>query len=292
MKEILTILGKTTPNFDEDLKMPLLCTTGVNKKYEWRRLYPVSVELYDSVRNWSVVEFDLKPQGQRIPNSSHRDHRPETRFINTSNKNSIKILHRINSTREKFEILKRILCPSSEWIKQQRNPRRTIGIIKPVIEKVIIKKTTQEPKESKLKDFSSILDFIDPNMKEDEKKRRNYEKKLREYSTRILDVRFQFRCEFDSNCNGHNMQVLDDGLHQYIRNINKEISSLDELINKTRTLIEDAHEKSWIFLGLGTMNAYPFQHHTIGSVFRFPKSKFSKQDIDNLNPKNSLLQFM
>jgi hypothetical protein len=87
------------------------------------------------------------------------------------------------------------------------------------------------------------------------------------------------------------MQVLDDGLHQFVRNENRNCNSIEELIEKTKKAIEYWHSRAWVFLGIGSLNAHPYWRYTIGSVFRFGKSKISENEINEIiNPRKKKLK--
>ncbi len=284
MKEIITILGKATPVFSEDLRNGLICTVGINENDEFRRLYPVPLDTYEKISNWSIIEVELLQQGERHPNSRHIDNRPETRVIDTTKENPFKVVGEINNVKKRFEVIKRLINPSEEWIKEQKEPKRTIGIILPDILKIEVAASQQEPKKPKSIDHHSLLEYVSQEIKEESERKRILEKYLRKYTTRILDVHFKFKCHFNSRCSGHNKMALDDGLHQRIMRLSKE-KPINEVIDKIIEEIQEKHSKSWIFFGLGTVSHAPFYSYTIGSVFRLPKSKISQYDIDNLLKK-------
>lgn len=278
MKERITILGKATPVFDEYLKESLICTTGINESGEFRRLYPVPITSYEHFRNWNIINIELLEKGTKCPFSDHHDYRPESRIIDLNAEEPFKVVDQVKGIRKRFNIIKSLLSPSEGWIKAQRDPRKTIGIIIPKDLKVRIEVSKQKPKKPKGPEFVSLLEYTNPEIKKDAIKRRYIEKKLREYSTRILDIRFNFKCHHNPECKGHTKQVLDDGLHQYIRKLNRDLP-INEVILKTKENIELRHSRSWVFLGLGTVTPYPYKSYIIGSVFTFPKSEISEQEI-------------
>ena len=190
-------------------------------------------------------------------------------------------------SRERFNIIKDLLNPSEEWIKDQRDPRKTIGIIRPKDLKVKIELSKQTPKEPKGPEFASLLEYTNPELKKDAMRRRNIEKKLRKYLIRILDIKFNFKCYYNPECRGHTKLLLDDGLHQYIRKLSRELP-INEVILKTRENIELRHSRSWVFLGIGTVTHDRYRSYTIGSVFTFPKSKISEQEISEIFSKKQL----
>ncbi|KKN21175.1 hypothetical protein LCGC14_0928060 [marine sediment metagenome] len=287
MKERITILGKATPVFDEYLKEGLICTTGINESGEFRRLYPVPITNYEQFSNWNIVNIELLEQGAKCPFSDHRDYRPESRILDLKAKEPFEVLGQVTGIRNRFNIIKDLLNQSEAWIKAQREPRRTIGIIRPKDLKVTIEISKQKPKESKDPEFASLLEYTNPEIKKDATKRRFIEKKLRQYLTRILDIRFNFKCHYNPECRGHTKLVLDDGLHQYTRKLNRELP-VNDVILKTRENIELRHSRSWIFLGIGTVTPYPYKSYTIGSVFTFPKSKISEHEISEIFSKKQL----
>ena len=287
MKERITILGKATPVFDEYLKEGLICTTGINESGEFRRLYPVPITNYEQFSNWNIVNIELLEHGAKCPFSVHRDYRPESRILDLNAKKPFEVLGQVTGIRNRFNIIKDLLNQSEAWIKAQREPRRTIGIIRPKDLKVTIEISKQKPKEPKDPEFASLLEYTNPEIKKDATKRRFVEKKLRQYLTRILDVRFNFKCHYNPECRGHTKLVLDDGLHQYTRKLKRELP-VNDVILKTRENIELRHSRSWIFLGIGTVTPYPYKSYTIGSVFTFPKSKISEHEISEIFSKKQL----
>jgi len=287
LKERITILGKATPIFDEYLKEGLICTTGITETGEFRRLYPVPIKNYEQFRNWNIVDIELLEQGAKCPFSEHRDYRPESRILNLSIEEPFKVVDQLKTIKKRFTLIKSLLNPSEEWIKAQRNPRKTIGIVRPKDLKVTIEVSKQEPKESKEPNFASLLEYTDPELKRNATKKRYIEKKLRQYLTRILDIRFNFKCHYNPECKGHKKLILDDGLHQNVRKLSRDFP-INEVIAKTRENIELRHSRSWLFLGLGTVTPYPYRSYTIGSVFTFPKSKVSEQEMSELFSKRQL----
>ncbi len=285
-KERITILGKTTPNYDPDLKAPLLCTTGINQRGEWRRLYPIPVESYPLIRSWNVVEVVLLRAGKQLPNTSHRDYRPESRVVNVSSLEPLRVVGTVSKTNEKLHLIKRLLCPSEEWLKEQRNPRRTIGIVKPMDWSIRVLDSSQKKAEDE--DIQTLLNYSDPVAKRNDEKRRLLEQRLMNYYRRFLDVKMRFRCEYNDVCPGHEKNILDDGIHQFIKNEFNKCHDLDTVKVRTLERMEDGNQQSWIFLGLGTINGRPFTY-TIGSVFRLPKSKISASTIDSLDPRKANL---
>jgi hypothetical protein len=125
---------KAAPNWSTKYKKYEICTAGVTSEEQaWRRLYPFSekVMLEKDVRVWDVIEVETM--------KATDDPRFESRKINAK---SIKIVDRIESHKDRREVIDRILEGSLETALEQK---RSLALIEPFIDAFKITKGKREP---------------------------------------------------------------------------------------------------------------------------------------------------
>lgn len=131
-KEQVLVLVKAAPNWSRKYKEYEICTAGISEDGEWRRLYPFPEEvmLKQDIHVWDLIEVETtEPKA---------DPRPESRKIRAE---SIEKIGRINNRNERRDLLDGIAETSLNIPIEEK---RTMTLVKPIIENFHIKKKVPE----------------------------------------------------------------------------------------------------------------------------------------------------
>jgi len=205
LRERIIVLAKTYPDVSSKYGY-LVCVAGVNEYGEWRRLYPIPLDIwikdeYEDIRfqKWDVIEVPLeKPR--------HKDPRLESRRVYDWRK--IKVVDHIKDWGTRLWIIKKLLDKDVESI---WHSNRSLGLIRPrraedfmikerrrlrdpgerlVLEKMMGSLTLLEYVE--MKDRSLLEEVYSPDIKVEE----------------IPWIGYKYYCE-NPGCSGHQMMVID-----------------------------------------------------------------------------------
>jgi hypothetical protein len=121
-KESVIVLVKATPNWSTTSRRYTICTAGINKDGEWRRLYPM---FWQTIKNqdikvWDEISFEAS--------TPEKDSRPESRKIRNE---SVKNLGcAIKDREERREFLARL---TDRCIPDAAKERKTLSLVKPIL---------------------------------------------------------------------------------------------------------------------------------------------------------------
>ncbi len=113
-KETLLVTVRTYPNISSKY-VETVCTAGVTRDGEWRRLYPVALRYLDDGKKYSTYDII------EVSVEDGKDGRPETRRPNCQ---TINVVGRANKWDDRCGWIKKTIFPSLEAMKQAK---RTIG---------------------------------------------------------------------------------------------------------------------------------------------------------------------
>ena len=182
VKEKLLILAKAYPTVSKTYEI-LLCMAGITEDGEWRRVYPVPLEIYLNIgkfskRSW--IEYEVK--------EGYANSRKESIKINPK---TIKVLDKEDEESVR-KILEERITTIENLKERNKRDRTSLGVIKPILEKFEIKRRDKaEEWEKKLLGQQTL----------------NGEKAVK---IDLIDkwIGYHFRCGND-NCKGHKCMCED-----------------------------------------------------------------------------------
>lgn len=251
--ERIFVIGKTAPEWSEKKRQLMVCTVGITENFEWRRLHPILIEDIENLHNFSWVNVRLSTK--RLP-----DPRPESRRVSRE-PNRIEVVRQVTNPSVRKWYVEKCVQPSIEGMKRDR---RTLGIVKPIIDSVEI--VPVEKKAEKELQLPITLWASTPYIA----RQVSQEKWKKEYAEKEFEVRFEFTCGEECE-HKHNMRVLDIEPFMLYQNLYRRWEDRKIVFEKMYQAIEKEHKTKDIYLGLGTHLKYPFIGFMIGSVMRFKK---------------------
>lgn len=255
-KERILVIGKASPQWSEKKRDLLICTAGVTKNFEWRRLYPIFIGDLDKIHNFSWIEAKVT---KKLP-----DPRPESRKLLRELPDCLKEVGKIEDVSVRKWYVEKCAQPSIEGMRRER---KTLGIVKPVIKGVEI---TAHPKKAKndIDDVQSSLTRWAPHPFL--ARRVAEERWKKQYAERDFVVRFRFICGPECE-HEHNMSVLDIELFMLYQHLYRRYRDRSIVFEKMYEAIEKVHSRNDVYFGVGTHLSYPFLRYMVGSVMRFKK---------------------
>ena len=130
MNENILVLVRAIPEKSRKYEH-LVCVAGINKKGEWRRLYPFKFSY-----GKNLIDFKKKDIINAELKSSEKDKRKESRKV---------INYKKKETLDDKHILEKIL-PLISSIEKLKIEKASLGIIKPILEDIEIKINCVIPK--------------------------------------------------------------------------------------------------------------------------------------------------
>ena len=121
-KESIMVLVKATPNWSTTSGRYTICTAGVNKNGEWRRLYPMFWQTIKSqgIKVWDEISFDSS--------EPEKDTRPESRKIRNE---SVKNLGcAIENREERRDFLRKL---EDAYLPDATKKDKTLSLLKPIL---------------------------------------------------------------------------------------------------------------------------------------------------------------
>lgn len=116
------VLVKATPNWSTTSGRYTICTAGVNKNGEWRRLYPMFWQTIksQSIKVWDEISFDSS--------EPEKDARQESRKIRNE---SVKNLGcAIENREERRDFLRKL---EDEYLPDATRKDKTLSLVKPIL---------------------------------------------------------------------------------------------------------------------------------------------------------------
>jgi hypothetical protein len=258
--ERILVIGKTQPDWDKREGDIVSCTVGITPECHWRRIRHAPLSSVKELRTFTWADIDMvSPKGPK------RDPRPESRELNPTVKDPIRVDRRILDRGIRRGYVEACIQTS---IAKMRAGKKTLGIIRPLD---LDFKITKSPEKKDYETQMSLLDWMASDDPYAAKLARDIAWK-KEYAKKPIEVRFQFYCGDECELeNGHDMKVLDIELFMLYRHSATKGRSMDEAIEVMARKIESDNKKLDIFLGLGTHRYYPFKSYMVGSSMRFQK---------------------
>jgi hypothetical protein len=251
-KESIIILVKAAPNWSTKYKTFEICTAGINEEGEWRRLYPFPEKtmIRKEVKLWDVIEVETaKPTD---------DPRRESRKIKNS---SIKTIDRIVNREKRKEIIKNLTESSLE---NALNEKRSLVLIKPIIEGFKIRKGIREP-------LQFTLDG----------------QRFRKHPYGDISLIYRWSCSKSCRyCNNksHNSRCFDWGSNYLYRKYKNEKEAQIKVRNK---LLFEMKYYNDTWFALGTTRQRPWKRWMIvGLLFMKKEPRSDSQKLNNFLNKN------
>jgi len=257
--ERILVIGKTSPQWSKKRKDLLICTAGITENFEWRRLRPIPISDLDRIHNFSWIDVNVTQHRVRDP-------RPESRKVLKNTPNYLREVRNIEEPSVRKWYIEECVQPSIEKMRQER---KTLGIIKPIMEGFEITEPKEQSK-NELDDAQTSLTLWAPNYYVERKVAEEIWKK--EYAQKEFVVKFKFSCGEECKCrHPHEISVLDIELFMLYQHLYRKHQDRNLVFEKMHQKIEKVHKENDIYLGMGTHRSYPFRIYMIGSVIRFKK---------------------
>ena len=238
----LIVLGRACPERIKNGRVTV-CTAGYSRKLGFLRIYPTRIEM--PLRQWSIVKVPLERNPQ--------DTRKESWKIQGSKSEWDRLCDKVQVVGElkQDERLNLIANLVDDCVNTINESGRSLGIVKPIIEKCYFSKQEDYDTSKQL----TLLGFPLPQVKE-------------QYP---LIPRIRYRCV---NCKAktpHDQQVLEWGFYEWVR---KNPDKADQ-VWENALIHSPKHE---IFFLVGNLFRYR-NVFIIISVLRLPKGPIQKQLI-------------
>ena len=251
------ILGRAAPEWSRRRRDLLICTGGVTKNLEWRRLYPLLIQDIKKLHSYSWVDIKVTREG--LP-----DPRPESRKVVRRHGSYLTEIRRIQDEGVRKWYVENLV---RDCTKVMQSKRETMGIVKPIIESVEINEI--EPTVPKTDENQTTLSLWASHPIFNKKAR--LEKWKMDYAVKPFEVRFKFRCGPKCQLDHHNMKVLDIEFFMLYRHVFQKYHDVDVTFQKMKEKVEKELENKDFYFVLGTHSSYPFLIYMIGSVIRIKK---------------------
>jgi len=220
-----------------------VCVAGIDiDTAKWVRIYPIPFRDLDEdkkFRKYTVIEVKTI--------KAKDDKRPESFRVDVGSIRQIAYL----DTKDKWERRKKIVLPTAdksfcEILKQNTSSKKSLGMFKPKnIDFVSIKAKSKDDKAREA--CYAQLSFFD--------------KKKKIIEAIPFDFRYQFFCDNEPDCPGHNLMIIDWEIGQSYRNWCHRYKPEDYLIKMIR--------KRWLELMCASKNDVYF---FVGNMHRFPST--------------------
>ncbi|MFW9887988.1 MAG: hypothetical protein ACFFER_07390 [Candidatus Thorarchaeota archaeon] len=267
--EKLLIIGKTQPDWAKREGDIVSCTVGITNGFEWRRLRHAKLSHVRELRTFTWAEIDMVS-----PTGANRDPRSESRMLNRANPSPINVIDRLENKQARKWYIEQCVQQS---VAQMQDEKKTLGIVKPLDLEFTIgkpKETVEDEAQVSLLDWFAVDDPSLYYLKEQIERKK-------EYASKKVEVRFQFRCGPDCETKRpHDMIMLDIELFMLFNNCSSRRDSFEAAVDCMSKRIEKEHRNKDVFLGLGTHRGYPFKSYMVGSAMRFDKGLSSKQPTE------------
>ncbi|MBN1353634.1 MAG: hypothetical protein JW994_03065 [Candidatus Omnitrophica bacterium] len=220
-----------------------VCVAGIDTDTgKWVRIYPIPFRDLDEdkkFKKYAVIEVKaIKPRD---------DKRPESYRVDAG---SIRQIDHFD-TKDKWVKRKKIVLPTvdksfCEILKQNASHKKSLGIFKPKNIDFICCKA--KPKNDKARESCyAQLSFFD--------------RKKKAIEAIPFEFRYQFFCENEPDCPGHNLLIIDWEIGQSYRDWRHKYKPEEHLLNMIR--------KRWLELICAPKNDVYF---FVGNMHRFPKT--------------------
>ena len=251
------VLGKAAPEWSTKKRDLLVCTGGVTKDLEWRRLYPILIQDINQIHNFSWIDVRVTREGLADP-------RPESRKVVREDGPYLTEIGKIENEGIRKWYVESLV---RDCVEIMRSKHETMGIVKPIIESFEINEVepapTDDEKQTTLSLWASHPYF---------NKLEALEKWKKTYAKKNFEVRFKFRC--GSNCqldHPHSMKVLDIEFFMLYRHVFKKYQDMKITFQKMNDKLEKEFAEKDFYFTLGTHSSYPFLVYMIGNVIRIKK---------------------
>jgi hypothetical protein len=264
----ILIATKTYPSISQKYK-ETVCTAGIlldenEKPLGWIRIYPIrfrSLEFTKRYKRWSIISAEIE--------KNDKDFRKESYRISDS---SIQIIREIGTAKNWEERKSFILPFEFHSIKEMKENKNSVGIIKPKsIEKYFSKKTERDwtPKQKAVQDQG---DFFEESF--------NLEK-----------IPYQFRYKFtELDGTPHDYSISDWEISELYRKCrdkclspNLEEREQEGLLQVQKKLQDDFLTKKDLYFIIGNLKNHSDTFMIIG-IFYPPKPKITVQNPDIIAP--------
>lgn len=257
MKERMLVLAKAYPEYSKK-HGAIMCTAGITENGDWRRIYPISMNTYikKKYKKKQWIEYETRKK-------THMDFRKESESIR---EDSIRLLGM-----ETDESVKKMLdekLTNIEDLKDNHNKDKTsLGVIKPKLNDFFLEKRNISPEtEKKIKSQQTLFEDS--------------------FRIDILDKRpkYKFNCE-SSTCKGHNILCEDIEAMMLYRNIKKNDTDQNIIVQKMKNKLFDFMQKRDLYFIMGSHFRFP----TFMIISLFYPEKREKQEKNN--KQRSLFEF-
>jgi hypothetical protein len=250
------VLGKAAPEWSNKKRDLLVCTGGVTKDLEWRRLYPILIQDIGRIHNFSWIEVKVTREGLADP-------RPESRKVAREDGPNLTEISRVENDGIRKWYVESLV---RDCVDVMRTKHETMGIVKPFIDSFEINEVEPTPSDDEKQTTLSLWaahPYFD--------KQEALEKWKKTYAKKGFEVRFRFRCGPNCRLDHHSMKVLDIEFFMLYRHVFKRYQDIPVTFQKMKEKLEKEFAEKDIYLTLGTHSSYPFLVYMIGSVIRIRK---------------------
>ena len=247
-------MGRAAPEWSNKKRELLVCTAGITKNLEWRRLYPIFIEDIENIHGFSWVDVkvtreglqDARPESRKVV----REYGPYLTEVGNVKDEGVRKWYAENLVKDCVEVMKPL--------------RQTIGIVKPIIESFELMEVEPTSKTDEEQTTLSAWASFSNEKETEEKWKINYAKK-------DFEVRCKFKCGSSCQLKHHDMKVLDIEFFMLYRHVFKKYQDMNITFQKMKEKLEKELEAKDFYFVLGSHSRYPFHSYMIGSVLRFKK---------------------
>ena len=221
-----------------------VCVAGIDIETDkWVRVYPIpfrDLEENRKFKKYTIIEVKaIKPLD---------DKRPESYRVDVD---SITKVGYLDTKKDKWEKRKKIVLPTADKslcdiLRQNISSKKSLGIFKPKSIDFISCKANPKNDKARKSCYAQLSFF-------------NKTKKAIEHIP--FEFRYQFFCNNEPSCPGHNLMIIDWGIGQSYRDWRHKYKSEEHLLEMIR--------KRWLELMCAPKNDIYF---FVGNMHRFPKN--------------------
>ena len=220
MSEKILVLVRATPE-ESSKHSHLVCVAGINEEGKWRRLYPFEFSYGEN-----LIDFRKRDIIEVSTTQADNDKRTESRKV---------IKHtNLYSQLKPDEVRQRIL-PLVSSIEKLSENGVSLGVIKPDLLDIDVKINSTEIYDEQAY-FSMVGDFLEK----------------REKVKIPVELRYNFKCENEPECKGHNIILIDWELNELARNIMRNEKDSKIIENKIREKFFDFMKSRDLYFFMGT----------------------------------------
>ena len=229
-----------------------VCVAGIDiDAQKWIRLYPIPFRDLDEekkFKKYAIIEVRAT--------KAIDDRRPESYKVDAG---SIRQIDYLDTKKDKWKRRKEIVLPTIDKSfcdiqRQNLSTKKSLGVFKP--KNVDFLYCPAKPKDEKARESCyAQLSFFD--------------KKKKAIEAIPYEFRYQFFCDDEPSCPGHNLMIIDWEIGQAYRDWRYKYKAEDLLLSKIRQRWLDliCSPKSDIYFFVGNMHRFPATFMVLGAFY-------------------------